>query len=393
MSTFATQPTPDAGGPSGARIEVHINNQPSSVAVVLRHDDPAVGGAAASSRCATRGAARPLRRHGPQWEPCDVHGKTLQYPVRLEALQRGSPCCRATACLSASRKISSCATTSSRSPSSRTSSPPRAGRSAHHLFCEFFDNSIESLLRTRCARPDAWGGRPPPPIELHLVLERSGPPRHAGAHRGARLRQRPQRAGAEGVCTSARPADERAAVIRGASALSAQLEELSTKHLPKVQRLVPRPTASSASSASPRSIWRASTTATASASSRRPSATASPRCAARPLPARPPPPAHRAPPRRRRRVAGLVLDTDEMARGRGGRRQLGRPQSPLARRRRRRSHGVLDREGTAVRAGARVLRRADESDHCACFLLGKMDPPDRRAPRVTRSRADRLAGF
>ena len=39
MSSFATQATPDAGGPSGARVEVHINNQPSSVAVVLRHDD------------------------------------------------------------------------------------------------------------------------------------------------------------------------------------------------------------------------------------------------------------------------------------------------------------------------------------------------------------------
>ena len=59
---------------------------------------------------------------------------------------------------------------------------------AHHLFCEFFDNSIESLLRTRCARPDA-GRQLPPPIELHLVYSNDPNHRGAGAHRRARLRQ------------------------------------------------------------------------------------------------------------------------------------------------------------------------------------------------------------
>ena len=232
MSTFATQATPDAGGPSGARIDVHVNRHPSSVAVVLRHDDLQSAAQLKQSLRDTEALRDPLRRHGPQWEPCDVYGKTLQYPVRLDALQRGLVLAKPGDRLSFRFAENIVVRHHFKSITEQQNKFAAEGgkEPAHHLFCEFFDNSIESLLRTRCARPDAWGGRPPPPIELHLVY--SSDPAHRGKLEhiavldfGSGLNEQELKGWAE----PNKPADERAAVIRGASALSAQLEELSTK--------------------------------------------------------------------------------------------------------------------------------------------------------------------
>ena len=215
MSSFATQSTPDAAGPSGTRVDCHINNQPSSVAVVLRHDDLQSAAQLKQVLRFTPELQGPLREHGPQWEPCDVYGKTLTYPVHLDALRRGLVLAKPGDRLAVrvSEKIVVRHHFKSITEQQNKFAAEGGKEPAHHLFCEFFDNSIESLLRTRCARPDAWGGRPPPPIELHLVY--SSDPAHRGQLEhiavldfGSGLNEQELKGWAE----PNKPADERAAV-------------------------------------------------------------------------------------------------------------------------------------------------------------------------------------